>query len=180
MHKGTAEIADGVVQKLHKGTAVTTHTKENNTKDNKTKEEREIDKGEKNLLFQLSENMQEKFTSQYINNLIERQEHIKNETAFTIKIKKQLAKQDKEQLEDFKEWYLITECERLVSKYISDEVALNYKNNDVYIESIYPYFRTTGFVVDNLIYMSFESKEIEPLGFDSVEQLESFIRRNKA
>lgn len=108
--------------------------KENRTKENRQKREREIINI--NIYFDLSENEKLRETDKYISHLIESEDYIKNEKSFKLKIKRQLANEDKYQLEDFERWYLEKECESLKDKYVGKYI------DDDLISNIYPYFHT--------------------------------------
>lgn len=176
MHKG-------VVQNLHKGSADNAHTKENRTKDNRTKEEKERDNngGEKRdfIFHTLPDNLQAKYLDEYIAHLMAETEYIKSPTAFKMKIKKKIAAGDKEQLQDFEEWYLTRECERLKREYRG--------KSDIYgdqvVKNIYPYFITTGYQEHydykkrKTVFVATEDTHGKEIihGFDSVKELEVFL-----
>ncbi len=172
LHKGSVKTTQGVVQKLHKGSVKITHTKDNrqNTIEQKKRER------EGNIFFSFSDNLQKKYLDEYINHLIADSEYIKNETAFKIAIKKKFDKLDKNQLQDFEEWYLNEECKRLTSKYTGTDLFIG---EFVEIRSIYPYFNTKGYNDSFKFYMDFEESKTNPLGFNSITELEEFIEQNE-
>ncbi len=171
MHKG-------VVQNLHKGSADNAHTKENRTKEEK---ERDNNGGEKRdfIFHTLPDNLQAKYLDEYIAHLMAETEYIKSPTAFKMKIKKKIAAGDKEQLQDFEEWYLTRECERLKREYRG--------KSDIYgdqvVKNIYPYFITTGYQEHydykkrKTVFVATEDTHGKEIihGFDSVKELEVFL-----
>jgi len=170
--KGTAENDQGHSRKTAKGTAENDHTKDNrqNTIEQKKRER------EGSIFFSFSDNLQKKYLDEYINHLIADSEYIKNETAFKIAIKKKFDKLDKNQLQDFEEWYLNEECKRLTSKYTGTDLFIG---EFVEIRSIYPYFNTKGYNDSFKFYMDFEESKTNPLGFNSITELEEFIEQNE-
>ncbi len=109
-------------------------------------EQKKIDKRrerEGNIFFSFSNNEQLKEIDRYIDHLISTEEYIKNQKAFSRKIKKQLVDGDEYQLEDFEKWYLNKTCEELGNKYIG-----KYLDDDE-ISNIYPYFKTEGYDPSN-------------------------------
>jgi len=92
-----------------------------------------------------------------------------------LKIKKKFNKEDKDQLQDFEEWYLERECNRLEIEYAGTKLFIE---KFIEIKSIYPYFRTQGYNDNNRIYMSFEDND-EILKFKSIEEIKKFIEQFK-
>ncbi len=158
-----------LVQKLPKGTAKTANTKDNrqNTIEQKKRER------EGNILFSFSDNLKKRYIDEYINHLIVESEYIKSETAFKLKIKKKFNSEDEDQLQDFEEWYLSKECKKLKDKYEDTSIILN--GNLVEVESIYPYFNTTGYNDSFKVYMNFVDDKEDIQGFESIGELEEFI-----
>lgn len=104
-------------------------------------EQKKIDKRRERegyIFFSLSENEQFKEIDEYIENLIDESEYIKNQKGFDIKIRKQLSKGDEIQLKDFDKWYLNKTCKELKNKYKG-----KYYEGYV-IENIYSYDDTEG------------------------------------
>ena len=124
--------------------------------------------------------MQAKFLDDFIEHLIEESDYIKSETAFKIKIRKLFAKEDKEQLEEFEKWYLETECNRLEKKYKGKEMSFH--NADTYIESIYPYFDTTGYNKEDKLYMCLKIKASNEtykiMSFVNADEAENYLIDN--
>ena len=181
--KGSTIMKQGVVSKRDKGSAIMEHTKENrqNTIEQK-KRKRDISEEEnKDFLFlRLTERLQKKFLDEYIQHLINESEYIKSETAFKIAIKKKLDKLDKNQLQDFEEWFLSMKSEILSKEYQGVSVLID--NCTAQIKEVYPYFKTQGYIDDYNLYMSFVSNEcedIKPIGFKNETQIREFIKVSK-
>jgi len=132
------------------------------------------------LYFKFSDSLRAKKTDEYLEHLVAESGYIKSETAFKIAIKKKLAKEDKEQLQDFEEWYLSDECSKLLKAYKGSQV-LNGLKGIMEVESIYPYFNTTGYNKENYIYIKLIGKkeDYEIIGFKSNSELEEFIKENE-
>ena len=182
LHKGGADNAQGVVQNLHKGSADNAHTKENNTKNNLTKEEREGASAKTNdfIYLKFSDSLRAKKTDEYINHLLVTTSYVKSNTAFKITVKKKLAKGDKEQLQDFEEWFLNKECDILLKKYKGTKLIKGF-SGIMEIEDIYPYFLTDGYNKEHKIYMKIigQQEDSEIIGFNTNTELEEFIKENE-
>jgi len=181
--KGRLNMNQGDSSKRAMGRADMSHTKENRTKDNRTKEEKERDNngGEKRdfIFHTLPDNLQAKYLDEYVEHLQSESEYIKSPTAFKLKIKKKIKAGDEEQLQDFEEWYLTRECERLKREYRG--------KSDIYgdqvVKNIYPYFITTGYQESydykkrKTVFVATEDTHGKEIihGFDSVKELEVFL-----
>ncbi len=179
MHKGSELNAQGVVNSMHKGSELNAHTKDNRQNTIEQKKRERLNPSF--LYFKFSDSLKAKKTDEYLAHLIAESEYIKSETAFKIAIKKKLAREDKEQLQDFEEWYLNDECTKLLEAYKGTKV-LHATKGLLEIKSIYTYFNTSGYNKDNYIYMSFvgrKEEDKEVMGFKNSTELERFIKDNE-
>lgn len=144
-------------------------------KDKDKEKDKEIEReGERthSIFYQLTNNQKLKEIEKYIEHLIDQEEYVKSPGAFKRKIKLQLEKEDKHQLQDFEEWYLEKECEALKKKYVGSYIG------DDEISHIYPYFHTEGYDTSNkfIIWFNKDSNNSSTECFSSKSEIEEFIR----
>ncbi len=145
------------------------HKEKDKEKDKEIKRE-----GERthSIFYQLTSNERLKEIERYIEHLIEQEEYVKSHAAFKRKIKLQLEKEDKHQLQDFEVWYLEKECKTLKEKYVGLYIG------DDEISHIYPYFHTEGYDPSNkfIIWFNKDSKNSSTECFSSKNEIEQFIK----